>query len=523
MTPLEKTARDLLDEIEAARASVFDPARPAAVDRLHQSGKRTARERIERLIDAGSLREFGTLVSGEGAHQASRDKAPADGVITGTAMLLGRPVVVLAQDFSVFGGSIGVLGSAKNQRALQLAITRGIPLVMLLDGGGHRIQGGQDARHFAHANTSFHQFVRASGWVPVVAVMLGAGFAGPTNYAGMSDFVVMVRDMATMGLAGPALVKAGTGEEIDQMTLGGAQTQVDRQGLADLGVATEDEALEAARRFLSFLPSNARGAAAITATDDSPDRREPALLEIVPSNPRKAYDIRKVIALIADRGSVFEIKPTFAGNIITAMARLDGRPVGFVANQPLRLGGMLDANACDKLAHFIALSDAFGLPLVSLIDVPGFSIGSSAERSTLGRRSAKLIHEWGNASVPRVSIVVRKGFGLGYFAMAGGRSFAADASLAWPTAQICAMSVEGSVDVAYRKQYEAAPDPAARRQELIDEIRGQIGSLRAAEGFGIDEIIDPRDTRRCLIEIFNQCPPRRPDDHPPKYRSIAPI
>jgi len=523
MDAAQEDCRMLLEEIETARSALSDAARPEAIARQHARGRLSARERVDRLVDAGSFREFGSLVSGEGAHQASRAEAPADGAVTGTARIDGRPVVVMSQDFTVFGGSIGVLGSAKSQRALQVAITRGIPLLMLLDGGGHRIQGGQDSRHFAHANTQFHNFARASGWMPVVSAMIGAGFAGPTNYAGMSDFVVMVRGLSTMGLAGPALVKAGTGEDVDQMELGGAQAQVDKHGLADLGTANEDEALAAARRFLSYLPVNARAEPAVLACDDPVDRREDALLDVVPNNPRKAYDVRKVIAMVADRDSVFEIKPTFAGNAVTAFARLDGRPVGFVANQPQRLGGMLDANACDKIAHFIALCDAYGLPLVSLIDVPGFSIGSSAERSTLGRRSAKLIHEWGNASVPRVSIVIRKGYGLGYFAMAGGRAFSADASLAWPTAQICAMSVEGSVDVAYRKQYESAPDPQAARQALIDDIRGKISAMRAAEGFGIDEIIDPRDTRRALIETFAQCQPRRPSDHPPKFRSIAPI
>jgi len=523
MNPVDKDGRRLLSEIEAARAALQDGARPAAIARQHDRGKLSARERIDRLVDPGSFREFGSLVSGEGEHQATRDQAPADGAVTGTGLIGGRPAVILSQDFTVFGGSIGVLGSAKSQRALQMAITRGIPMVMLLDGGGHRIQGGQDSRHFAHANTQFNNFARASGWVPMVSAMLGAGFAGPTNYAGMSDYVVMVRGLSTMGLAGPALVKAGTGEDIDQMELGGAQMQVDRQGLADLGAKDEDEALASVRRFLSYLPVNARAPMPALACDDPVDRRDEALLDIVPNNPRKAYDVRKVIALVADRDSVFELKPTFARNVVTAFARLGGRPVGFVANQPQHLGGMLDANACDKLAHFIALCDAYGLPLVSLIDVPGFSIGSSAERSSLGRRSAKLIHEWGNATVPRVSIVLRKGYGLGYFAMAGGRSFAADASLAWPTAQICAMSVEGSVDVAFRKQYEAAPDPQAKRQELIDEIRGRISSMRAAEGFGVDEIIDPRDTRRHLIEILSQCVARRPFDHPPKFRSIAPI
>lgn len=523
MTASEKDPRSLLSEIESARLLLEDAQRPAAVQRQHQRKKLTARERVAALVDPGTLREIGSLVSGEGEEEPDRAAAPADGVVTGTAMIAGRPIVVLSQDFTIFGGSIGRLGSAKTQRAVKIAITRGIPLVLLLDGGGHRIQGGQDSRHFAHANPMFHDLARASGWVPMVSVMLGAGFAGPTNYAGLSDFVVMVRGLSTMGLAGPALVKAGTGEDVDQMVLGGAQTQVDRQGIADLGAKTEEEALAAARRFLSYLPGNAREALPLAPSNDPIDRREEVLLDIVPASPRKSYDVRKVISLVADRDSVFEIKPTFAGNVVTAFARLNGRPVGFVANQPLKLGGMLDSNACDKMAHFIAMCDAFGLPLISLIDIPGFSIGSSAERTSLGRRSAKLIYEWGHASVPRISIVLRKGYGLGYFAMCGGRSFAADASLAWPTAQICAMSVEGSVDVAFRKQYEAAPDPAAKRQEMIDDIRSHINSMRAAEGFGIDEIIDPRDTRRHLIETLAQCPPRRPNDHPPKFRSIAPI
>jgi acetyl-CoA carboxylase carboxyltransferase component len=422
----------------------------------------------------------------------------------------------------VFGGSIGRLGSAKIQRALQLAITRGMPLVMILDGGGHRIQDGQDARHFANANATFHNFARASGWVPMVALMLGAGFAGPTNYAGMADLVVMVRGSSTMGIAGPALVKAATSEDVDAQALGGAEVQVDRQGIADLGVASEDEAFEAARRFLSYLPGNARAATPVV--EHPPvDRMDDMVLDLVPVSTRKAYDVRKVLRLVADAGSYFELKPTFAGNLVTALARLGGRPVGIIANQPLRLGGMINSDACDKGAHFIALCDAFGLPIVSFIDVPGFSIGSGAERTSLGRRSAKLVFEWGHATVPRVSIVVRKGYGLGYFAMCGGRSFSADACLAWPSAEICAMSIEGAIDVAFRKEYERAPDPKERRREMIKETRTKIGALRAAEGFGIDDIIDPRDTRRRLAEIFAGTLPRRPLDHPPKYRSIAPI
>lgn len=519
------TPRTLLDDVQSAQEALLDGARASAVARQHARGKLTARERIAQLTDPGSFREIGALVVPEDADDANaaRREAPADGVAVGTATIDGRPVAVLSQDFTVFGGSISKIGTAKTSRALQIAITRGIPLVLMLDGGGHRIQDGQDARHFARGNPMFHDFARASGWVPIVALVLGPGFAGPTNYAGLADFVVMVRGISTMGLSGPALVKAATGEDIDAATLGGADLQVDQQGLADLGVTGEAEAFAAARAFLSYLPGNARAEPVQVACTDPADRRPDLLLDIVPPNPRKSYDVRKVVELIADTGSVFEIKPTFATNIVTSFARLGGRPVGFMANQAMRLGGMLDSNACEKGAHFIALCDAFGLPVLTLIDVPGFLIGSGAEKTRLGRRSAKLVYEWGHASVPRISVVLRKGYGLGYYAMCGGRTFSADATLAWPTAQICAMSIEGAIDVAFRREYESAPDPAGRRREMIEETRQRIGVLRAAEGMGIDEIIDPRDTRRRLIEVLSQTAPRRSNDHPPKFRSIVPI
>jgi len=396
----EAGLRQILAAIEADRASLMDAARPEAMKRLAERGRLSARTRIERLVDPGSFDEIGALASTEPApgKPHPREKSPADGVVTGTARIDGRPVAILSQDFSVFGGSIGRLGSAKTQRMLKIAIRRGIPLVLMLDGGGHRIQDGQNSRHFAHANGTFHDFARASGWVPMVALILGAGFAGPTNYAGLADFVVMVRGQSVMGLAGPALVKAGVGEDADQEALGGAAVQVDQQGLADLGVANEDEAFAAARRFLSYLPGNARKPLPVAANDDPPSRGDDALLDVVPASTRRAYDMRKVIAGIADRDSVFEVKPTFSGNIITSFARLAGRPVGFIANQPLKIGGILDANACEKGAHFIALCDAFGLPLISLIDVPGFYIGSAAERTTLGRRSAKLTIHIGGSS-----------------------------------------------------------------------------------------------------------------------------
>jgi len=520
----ERGMRRLLADMEARRATVMDGARATAVARQHADGKMTARERIEALCDLGSWREFGALVTAAGDTDLTRDlDAPADGIVTGLATIEGRWVVVTSQDFTVYGGSSSVIGSLKLARAVDKAIDSGLPLVRLLEGGGHRIQEGLDARHFASAKGIFNAFTRASGWVPIVAAMLGPCFAGPTNHAALADYVVMVRGIATMGMAGPALVKAGTGEDIDKEALGGTALQVDETGMADLAVDSEADCFAAIRRYLSYLPANARVPAPTIPCADPGDRRDDALLDLVPANLRKPYDMRRVLRVLADADSVFEIKPSHARNIVTAFARLEGRPVGVIANNPLFAAGTMDANACDKAAHFIGVCDAFGLPLIYLIDVPGFSIGSTAERSRMPRRSAKLIHELGNASVPRVSIVLRKGYGLGYVAMCGGRGFGADACFAWPTAEICAMSVEGAVDIAFRKEIRTAPDPGAHRVTLIEGFKGQLGALRAAEHFGIDDVIDPRDTRRLIIECLRTAPPRRQLDMPPKYRSIAPI
>ena len=517
-------SRDLLKQIEEARRAVLDEGRPDAVEKRRKFDMQTARERVAALVDDGKFTEFGSLVQPHRDNELNKDLvAPADGIITGTGEIGGRPINVVSHDYTVHGGSSGKVGGLKLARAVTRSIERGMPLVMLLEGGGHRIQDGMNAAHFAGASPVFQNMARTSGWIPTVAAMMGQGFAGPTNYSALSDFVVMVRGKATMGMAGPALVKAGTGVDISKEELGGAKLQADRQGIADLAVDSEAECLTAAAKFLSYLPSNARAPLPVTHCDDPADRRDDSLFDLVPADSRKVYDVRKVIKVIADRDSVFELKPGFAGNIVTAFARLDGLPVGFVANQTMRKGGILDTPACEKAAHFIALCDAFGLPLVFLVDVPGFSIGPTAEESGLGRRSGRLFYEIGIATVPRASIVLRKGYGGGYYAMCGGRSFEADAAFAWPTAEICAMSIEGAVDVAFKRDYQNADDPAAKRQAMIDRIKTQTAALGAAKDFGVDEIIDPRDTRALLIETFNTTPRRKPDRNPPRYRAISPI
>jgi acetyl/propionyl-CoA carboxylase alpha subunit/acetyl-CoA carboxylase carboxyltransferase component len=514
---IDLAASSGLESLRARRRAISDAGRPDAVAAQHRRGALTARERISTLCDAGSFVEFGGLVRN---HSLPKD-APADGLVAGSARIDGRHVIVLAQDFTVFGGSSGHLGQDKMMRAAQHASLQGLPLVMLLDGGGHRIQDGQNSRDYASATPLFRELARISGWVPVVSAVMGFGFAANTNFSGMADLVLMIRGHSTMGLAGPALVKAGTGEDIDNEALGGATVQVERHGLADLAVDNEQEAFAAIRRFLSFLPSNARAASPVESDFATPDTAE--LANLVPANTRRSYDVVQVIEHLVDVDSILAFRPAFAASLFTCFARMGGRSVGIVANQPLVRGGTLDAVACEKAARFIALCDAFGLPLIFLVDIPGMQIGSAAEATMLGRRSAKVLFELGHISVPRISVVLRKAYGLGYLAMCGGRSFDADACLAWPTAEVCAMSVEGSVDVAYRKVYASDPDPRAKRDQLISEIRSHIDPLQAAEGFGIDDLIEPSETRDRLLDLLMRLPTRRQILLPPKFRAIPPV
>jgi acetyl-CoA carboxylase carboxyltransferase component len=504
-------------ELQRRRAAILDEGRPDAVAKQHGLGKLTARERIDRLVDDGTFREFGGLV--DAARGLERLEAPADGVVTGVGELDGRPVVIMSFDFSVFGGSNGTTGGLKVARCCERAADEGCPLVMLLDGGGHRIQEGLDSHHFAFGFDVFAQMVDLSGYVPVVAVMLGPGFGGPTNFAALADWTVMVRGISTMGIAGPALVEASTGEKLSKEELGGADLQA-RLGLADLAVDTEPEALDAVRVFLGYLPSHVDER---PPRDAEPDGADPVIAGLVPASTRQGYDVLAVVEGLADPQTAFEIKPEHAPNIVTALTRIGGLPVGVVANQPLHLGGALDSPACEKAAHFVSMCDAFGVPLLFLIDVPGFLAGTESATTQLGRRSGRLLFELGQATVPRFSVVLRKGYGAGYIAMCGGRSFAADLALAWPTAEICAMSVEGAVDIAYRRDVESAPDPAARRAEMIAGFREQTGPFLAAQGFGIDDVVDPDETRAALRTALRRAPHRRRSRAPRKHHAISPI
>lgn len=520
----DDVARQRMAEVEAKRRSVLDEGRPEAVARQRKRGKLTARERVAAMLDPGSFRETGALVEPQRDTDLTKTlNAPADGVITGYGRVDGRPVCIIADDYTVLGGSVGVVGGLKVEHIMDQCEKHGHPLVWLLEGAGHRIQDGLDSRHFASAGPVFWKLARLSGWIPIAAAILGPGYAGPTNMAAFADFRVMRRGHSQVGIGGPQLVRAATGEEIDTETLGGAATQADRQGVVDMALDTEEECFAALRRYLSFLPRNSAEKAPVTECTDPIDRREEALIDMVPGNSRRAFDMRKVVAAIFDQGSVFEIKPTHARNMMTAFARIGGRPVAIIANNPMFLAGMLDAKAAEKGARHVAIADAYGLPLVYFIDMPGILVGSGAEASTLGLRSARMAYELGVATVPRYSIMVRKGYGAGYYAMNGGRGFHADGTWVWPTSEICAMSIETALNVAYVKDWQNAPDPAARKAELEADIRRNLTPLRAAEHFGVDDVLDPRETRQVLAEAIAFAAHRPHDNGPPKKRAITPI
>lgn len=517
----DSARRRLHDEVDRRHRDGTDAARPEAVEHQHRRGKLTARERIELLTCGGGFFEFGAL-AGPGPAQPGSPAvvAPADAIVTGIGYIDGRATAIAAFDFTVLGGSTGAVGMAKLSRCAERALLDGIPLVVLSDSGGHRMQEGLDSRHAALGSPLFQQFNDLSGFVPVVSVMMGPGFGVGTNLAALCDFVVMVRGTSTLGMSSAPFVAAATGEHMTNEEIGGADVQADR-GAADLAAADEQEALDAVRAFLGFLPSNSLGSPPRIPGTHLPEDID--LDSLVPLSGRQGYDVRDAVRVMCDQDSILELRESAAPNVVTAFARVDGRPVGVVANQPMHLGGALDSAACEKAAHFIAVCDAFGLPLLILIDLPGFLIGSAAEKTQLARRSGRLVYELAEATVPRISIVVRKAYGAAYIAMGGGRGYSPDLALAWPTAEICAMPVEGAVDIAYRRDWQSAQDPDARRAELIAEFGKNIDPFHAADGFGVDDIVLPSQSRRLIAETLSRVAARRPPRVPNKRRSISPI
>jgi acetyl-CoA carboxylase carboxyltransferase component len=492
------------------------------IEQQHAKNKLTARERISLLVDEGSFVEFGLL-----AHQHSMtggatepDRTPADGVVTGEGLIDGRRVYCAAYDFTVMAGSMGMVGEQKVARLRKRAMLNRLPMVWLLDSAGARIQEAAGST-FAGSGALFYEQVQMSGVVPQVAAMLGPCAAGTAYIPGLADFVPMVKATSSMALGGARLVKAATGEETTDHEMGGSQVHCYISGVGDLEVDDDRACIDAVRTFLSFLPSNNRELAPVRATSDPSDRRIDDIAKLVPANPRAAYDMRKVIRRLADDGAVFEIKPTFARNIVTAFARFAGRSTGIVASQPMIKGGALDIDAADKAARFITLCDAFNVPLVFLQDVPGFIVGTEVEKQGIIRHGAKMLYAVSEATVPKVTVVLRKAYGAGYYVMCG-RGYEPDTLVAWPTAEISVMGPEGAVDIIFPKQIAAADDPAAARSEFIGAVRKTIDPYIAASWAMVDDIIDPADTRRVIIDALNGAATKRQRRHWRKH-GVAPV
>lgn len=523
-------AQRLLQAVEEAKASVSDAGRPAAVEGQHAAGKLTARERVDSLCDEGTFDEIGQLAAPNpttpDVYDWERADAPADGIVTGVGEVDGRTVSVVASDFTVKGGSIGHTGGAKISRIVELASRRRFPIVMLWEGGGHRIQEGLDARAFSQGDDgTFGRLARLSGFVPLVAAMMGPGFAGPTNYGAMCDFVPMVEG-ATMGIAGPALVEAALGHDLVKEDYGSPEFHAVETGMADVVYADDEACLDGIRRYLSYLPANATRSPPVqgeTEWEPPYEAQVDRLVDVVPADPKKAYDVQTVIDGIVDQDSRFELKPRYARNVVTAFARVEGRPIGVVANNPRHLAGTFDTPACDKASHFISLCDAFDVPLLFLADIPGVLPGPDSERAGIARHSGKPLYEIGRATVPIMSVVLRRGYGIGYLMMAAGRSADSELAVVWPTAEIAAMSIEGAVDIVYRDEIDDAADPAAHREELVETFTDRTGAIRAVEHMGVDGVIDPRDTRERIARTLERSTAPATSHRLPKKHGINPF
>jgi acetyl-CoA carboxylase carboxyltransferase component len=519
--PPQSLLRPLVEELAARRAKNMLGGGQEKIDRQHAADKLTARERLALLIDEGTFTELGIHA---GIHFSVRGlegkEAPADGVITGYGKVDGRMVAVCAYDFTVMAGSMGMSGEIKVTRLRDLALTKRIPFIWLLDSAGARIQEAVGSL-FAGSGFLFREEVVMSGVIPQIAALMGPCAAGTAYIPGLADFVPMVKGRGSMALAGPHLVRAAVGEDVTQEELGGSRVHCRKSGVGDLEVADDEECILRIKQYLSYMPQHCEQKPPIRPVSDPIDRREESLLDVLPESNRKPYDMYEVIRRIVDDGEWFDMKPQWAKTIITCFARFGGRPCGIVANQPKQLGGILDNDSADKAARFVNLCNAFDIPLLFLQDVPGFMVGTKVEEAGIIRHGAKMLYAVANATVPKITVVVRKAYGAGYYVM-NGKAYEPDLIVAWPSAEISVMGAEGAVEIVMRRQVEAAEDPAAMRAQLIEAYRRLIDVYVPARNALIDDVIDPRDTRPTICRALEMAEGKRVE-RPWKRHGVVPV
>jgi acetyl-CoA carboxylase carboxyltransferase component len=517
----EPTTREKIEELRALKAQALLGGGEKRIAQQHARGKLTARERLDLLLDEGSFHELDMLVT----HRATdfglaEQKYLGDGVVTGWGRIDGRLVYVFSQDFTVFGGSLSEAYAEKICKVMDLALKNGAPIIGLNDSGGARIQEG--VASLAGYAEIFLRNTLASGVVPQISAIMGPCAGGAVYSPAITDFIFMVEHTSYMFVTGPNVIKAVTGEEVTFEQLGGADVHAEKSGIAHFVAPNEETCLAQIRRLLSFLPSNNMEDPPVIPCDDPPDRVEPALDSIIPDQPTKAYDMKEVIRLVMDHGDFFEVQERFAPNIIIGFARLNGRPVGIVAQQPAVLAGVLDINSSVKAARFVRFCDCFNIPLVTFVDVPGFLPGVDQEHGGIIRHGAKLLYAYCEATVPKLAVITRKAYGGAYDVMSS-KHVRGDINFAWPTAEIAVMGPEGAVNIIFRDEIARAPDPEAARQRLIQEYRQKFANpyVAAARGY-VDDVIEPSQTRPKLIAALEMLQNKR-DRNPPKKHGNIPL
>ncbi|HOQ98048.1 MAG TPA: acyl-CoA carboxylase subunit beta [Anaerolineae bacterium] len=517
--------REKLEELAQRRAGLTQGGGQRAVDRQHQRGKLTARERIAAFLDPGSFVELGLWATPRPTgFDIDAQELPGDGVIAGYGAVDGRPVCIYAQDFTVAGGSLGSTGAKKIIKVMRRALDARMPCIGLVDSGGVRVQDSVTRSMFDGYPSMFYYHTLSSGVIPQITLMMGPCAAGAAYSPALTDFVIMVKNTSYMYVASPTLVKAAQFVDTDDQALGGASVHATISGCCDLVAEDDGDCLLRARELLSFLPLSNTEPAPVYASDDDPSRGDEALLDIVPADSRKPYDMHDIIAHVVDNGYFFELKPDYAPNMITGFGRLDGHSVGFVANNPQALAGTIDINASDKEARFIRFCDAFNIPLVFLVDTPAYLPGVDQEHGGILRHGAKVLHAIAEATVPMVTVYVRKAYGGGNHAMCS-EPLGSDLLLAWPTAELGLMSPEGAVAIIYRKEIAAAPNPDELRAERIEQFKATFGKFpyHAAAMQWVEEIIDPRDTRPMLINALRMLAKKQKSDRPWKKHGNIPL
>jgi acetyl-CoA carboxylase carboxyltransferase component len=503
-----RAVEERVEELRGKKREALQAGGPEAVQRQHARGKLTARERIELLLDPGSFVETDMLARHRvHAFGMQRTRPYGDGVVTGWGLIDGRKVFVFSQDFTVFGGSLGETFAEKVCKIMDMAVATGAPVIGLNDSGGARIQEG--AASLAGYGYIFDRNVRASGVIPQISLIMGPCAGGAVYSPAITDFIFMVKETSHMFITGPEVIKTVTGEDVTFEELGGAQTHASRSGIASFIAEDEQDVLHQVRYLLSFLPSNNMEDPPAFAPTDDPERRVEELNHVVPDSPRAAYDMKDVIRGVADDGEFFEVFPLWARNIVIGFARMDGHSVGMVANQPKELAGTLDIESSEKAARFVRFCDAFNIPLVTFVDVPGFLPGATQEYGGIIRRGAKLLYAFTEATVPRLTVITRKAYGGAYVVMSS-KHIRSDVSFAWPSAEIAVMGPEGAVSIVNRKEIQSAGDPEARRRELIAEYEERFANpYIAAERGYVDDVIEPADTRVRLIQALRMLRSKR--------------